>query len=189
MNDRKIISLINQGTRSSHEKALQMLYEKWAVQMKAFFLSQGAAERDLEDIFQETVVKIWRGADKFAEQGEARSWMWAIARNTLKDYQRKHFGMPEHIPINGEEDDPDPPARVAPVGDPSDCVDLGLDSFAKQDPERAYALQLWVADIDVKEIADRLGRTYGATRQYLTECRKKLKPFVEPCLEYLGEDL
>ena len=185
MEDRKIISLINQGTRTSHEKALHMIYDRWAVQMKAFFLSQGAAERDLEDIFQETVVKIWRGASKYSGQGEARSWMWAIARNALTDYQRKHFGKPEHVPMNGEENDPDPPAAIKPDEDPSDCVDQGLDSFSRQDPERAYALQLWVADIDVKEIADRLGRSYGATRQYLTECRKKLKPYVEPCLDHL----
>ena len=189
MEDLKIISLIRQGTRTSHEEALQTLYDRWAVQMKSFFLSQGASEKDLEDIFQDTVVKIWRGADNYSGQGEARSWMWAIARNVLTDYQRKHFGRAEHVPMNGDEDDPDPPAPPMKDEDASDCVEQGIDAFAIKDPERAYALQLWVAEVDVRDIADRLGRSYGATRQFLTECRKKLKPFVEPCLEYLEGEL
>ena len=36
------------------------------------------------------------------------------------------------------------------------------------------------------EIADRLGRTETATRQYLTQSRKHIAPFIEHCLQFLA---
>ena len=35
----------------------------------------------------------------------------------------------------------------------------------------------------IEEIAQKIGRTVKATRQFLYECRKKLKPYMQPCLE------
>ena len=53
--------------------------------------------------------------------------------------------------------------------------------------EQAQALTLiafygW----DIEEISRFLGRTQGATREYLSQSRKKLRPFLEPCHEYLA---
>jgi RNA polymerase sigma factor (sigma-70 family) len=185
MDDDRIIQWICAGGTLNHDRAIRTFYERWAVQMKAYFVTKGASIKDAEDILQETAVKIWRNAAQYKGQGEARAWMWSIARNALTDHLRKTLGKPEAIPMNGDPDDPDPPAPNPQEETPDDCVEEGLNQFACTDPQRAYALQLWVADVELQDIADRLGRTYGATRQYLTECRKKLKPFVEPCLELL----
>ena len=58
--------------------------------------------------------------------------------------------------------------------------------FAKAEPERAYALELVIEGVEGKEIADRLGRSEMATRQYLTQCRKHIAPFIQNCLELLS---
>jgi hypothetical protein len=35
--------------------------------------------------------------------------------------------------------------------------------------------------MDIAQIAGALGRSAAATREYLSQCRKKLRPFIEHC--------
>lgn len=184
MTDEQILALILKGGHGNHDQAFNAIYENWAQPMLAFFLSRGCTQQDADDVFQDTVVKVWKHAHQFNGEGTARSWVWSIARNTLNDHFRRAQKHPITDTLNG---DPDDPVITAPdsVEHPDDCVEAGLQLFSQIDPDRAYALELWSAGIDLREIADRIGRTYGATRQYLTESRKKLKPILEPCLEFL----
>ena len=67
-----------------------------------------------------------------------------------------------------------------------DCVDQGLQKFAKDQPERAYVLQLQMEKVSIEEIAVQIGRTAMATKSYLYECRGKLKPYVDECWEMVA---
>lgn len=66
-----------------------------------------------------------------------------------------------------------------------ECVTEGLKNFTDVDPERAYALELVVEGVDGKEIAKRIGRSYDASRQFLTQCRLHFAPYIEKCKNYL----
>jgi RNA polymerase sigma factor (sigma-70 family) len=187
MTDEEIIQRIAAGGPSDHHHALQHIYNRWGPAMKHYFIRKGCSIKDADDLFQDSVVKIWSAAGQFKASGPATSWVWTIARNTLNDHLRKALRLPESEPLNGDEGDA---IIIAPniydaEAEADDCVSEGLKRFAQQDPDRAYALELWTADLDLREIADRIGRSYGATRQYLMECRKKLRPLLEPCLQYL----
>jgi DNA-directed RNA polymerase specialized sigma24 family protein len=68
-----------------------------------------------------------------------------------------------------------------------DCVRRAFQDFATAHPERAQALGLvafegWTAH----ELATYLGRTYGATREYVSQCRTHLRPYlVRRCGDYV----
>ena len=49
-----------------------------------------------------------------------------------------------------------------------------------------FAADVEGADVTLFDQANVLKRTPGATREYLSQCRKKLKAFLEPCREFLG---
>lgn len=67
-----------------------------------------------------------------------------------------------------------------------DCVDQGIQIFAKDHPQRAYVLQLRMENLSIEEIAVRIGRDPIPTKSYLYECRGKLKPYVEECWEMVA---
>lgn len=184
MTDEQILTLIVKGGHDNHLRAFNAIYQDWAHPMKSFFMARGCTLQDADDVFQEVVLKIWKNARQFNGQGSAKAWAWSTARNTLIDHFRRSQKHPVMDTLNGDPDDPVIPAPTPSVH-PDDCVEAGLDRFAAVAPDRAYALELWSAGTDLQEIADRIGRRYGATRQYLMECRKKLKPFLAPCLELL----
>ena len=184
MTNEQIIQLICEGGESNHSKAIQAFYKRWASEMKGFFVSRGVSPDQAEDVFQECVVNVWTKAYQYKGEGTAQAWMWMIARNVLCDQLRKKKSGREFIELD-EVTEATIPAPVAEEDTVSDCIDEGLKKLEADDSERAYVLQLLVAEVALQDIADRIGRSYGATRTYLTECRKKLRPYVEPCLELL----
>ena len=71
--------------------------------------------------------------------------------------------------------DADPTAAVAVFTGTGDafCAGADLKALAMGDREK------------MREIGDRVGRTYGATREYLSQCRRRLAPFIAHCLPLL----
>ena len=155
-------------------------------------MAKGLSRADADDVLQETMLKVLKQAGSFRGEGTGSAWLWQIARNTLVDCQRQKMRSAEDT-LNDEqwlmaEANPamqtlDPTESAKAV---DDCVTKGMSKFAKQEPERAYALELVIEGIDGKEIAARLGRTETATRQYLMQSRKHIAPFIQDCLQFLA---
>ena len=59
----------------------------WGV-VKGFLRFLGAPEADLEDLIQETFIKIYGNLEKFDRQRSLSTWMLSIARNTFYDDAR-----------------------------------------------------------------------------------------------------
>ena len=66
-----------------------------------------------------------------------------------------------------------------------ECVSAGIDDFGKQMPDRAYVLTLQMDGISIADIGEQIGRSTAATKEYLSQCRKKLEPFVAHCVDLL----
>ncbi len=171
--------------------ALRVLYDTTGLHMVRFFVYQGVPADEAQDILQETLVKVVRKADTYTGAGTARSWIWQIARNCLADHQRAAGRESEHlVAVNNEQWD----TLVETTADPTEClagetadecVSRGLEIFADRMPERAVVLTLQMDGMSIAEIAERIGRTVRATTVYLSECRKKVEPFIAHCAELL----
>jgi DNA-directed RNA polymerase specialized sigma24 family protein len=64
-------------------------------------------------------------------------------------------------------------------------VAAGLGAFSNSEPERAYVLTLQMEGLSIQEIGQRIGRTVAATKEYLSQCKKKIQPFIAHCTEHL----
>lgn len=67
-----------------------------------------------------------------------------------------------------------------------DCVKNAIKKFINQKANDLLvrALILDCSGEKQKEIAKKINKTYGATKVFLSEGRKKFMPFVKPCFEY-----
>lgn len=65
------------------------------------------------------------------------------------------------------------------------CVSEGLDAFSKQEPERSYVLMMQMEGSSIEEIGQLIGRTVAATKEYLSQCKKKIQPYIAHCNELL----
>ncbi|HAC90993.1 MAG TPA: hypothetical protein DCF63_10245, partial [Planctomycetaceae bacterium] len=175
------------------DAAVRTLYQRIAKPMLRFFVYMGASTAAAKDILQEPFVKLVLRANGFDGDGSATAWIWQVARNCLMDHHRRNGRLAEHevaMDVDGwkliEEAAPAPPDDSASHSI-DECVTKGLAAFSAQMPERAFALTLQMEGLGIAEIGERLGRTATAAKEYLSQCRKKLHPFVVQCAELLAE--
>lgn len=192
-----MIRAIQTGGRVQ-EQGLQALYRK-AAEFRRYFVRHGLSIEAAEDLVQETIVKIFKSANQFSggagfSDASANAWLWTIARNALTDVQRKN--KPFMVSVDDDNSDEGSQASLQselaqhnPHGQlqesAQDCVTRGLDAFAAEHPDRALALEMQMDGEDVASIARRIGRSVAAAKEYLSQCKKKLAPYIEPCLGLL----
>ena len=49
----------------------------------------GKDSTDTEDVFQETLIKIWKGLPKYNNRSKFSSWIFSVAHTTAMDHLRK----------------------------------------------------------------------------------------------------
>jgi len=184
MDDNTCLNLIRAGGKSS-ERGVSMLFNRYAVPFKRYFIKHGLALADAEDMVQETFVSVIRHCAGFRNECDIKIWLWKVARNAMLS----HFRKKKH-----NHEDIDELADFLPGKEVPECASLSLDECVKKaftrfrDDHAGKAETLTLAAVQgwtTKELSEFLGRTLGATREYVSQCRKHFKPYLEPCREFL----
>lgn len=178
-----------QAGGSARAEGVATLYRRHAGKLVGYFVRQRLAREQAEDLAQDVFVSMVKHCDEFRGDAKPSTWMWSIARNALIDHLRRVRNAPETDPLDAGDDEA-PGLEVAAAEaspDLDNCVRRAYADFALAYPDRAETLALiafegWTL-IDLAKV---LGRTHGAAREYVSQCRQKLRPFLERCREYLA---
>lgn len=176
------------------EAGVKGLFDLYAARIKGFFRRQGCHDDDAADLLQETFIKVVRAAPSFRFDCQVSTWIWAIARNCLNDRRRSRRNGEALESLEAmQAADGDSWELSLGVGEPQhemlemkNCVRQAFVEFAERHPDNAQATMLaavegWTMD----ELAQVLGRSVGATREFVSQCRKKLRPYLARCRELL----
>ena len=191
MNEEEIIRCICIGGKA-RDAAVKTLYYDQAQLMLRFFASQGASADEARDILQNTMVKIVRSAASFNGGGAAKAWLWQIARNCLLDFHQQNSRVTMRevtvIPEKWAElvETTAAPQVCSAAMDIDACVAAGLATFSAAMPERAFVLGLQMDGLSIDAIGVQIGRSIAATKEYLSQCRKKIQPFIAHCVDLLS---
>ena len=202
MTPEQILKQISAGGRAQNE-ALQALYQTKAATFKRHFLFKGIHINAIEDVLQDTMVKIFKNASSYHGQGgfsdsSASAWMNTIANSCMND----HFDKANRIKRNESsyDEQPDPimietdsslqdraydAAKSSATQSVNECIAAGLEDFAAEQPDRYDVLMAQLDGEDIASIGNRIGRTVAATKEFLSQCRKKLSPFIARCTQFL----
>ena len=67
-----------------------------------------------------------------------------------------------------------------------ECVAAGLELFANKFPSHAAVIDSQMDGISIEEIAAMIGRSSAATKEYISQAKKKIRPFISHCTELLS---
>lgn len=176
------------------EAALESLFRAYRRPLLLFLRGRGMSLEQAEDVVQGVFEQLLHKAHTFRGESALSSWLYTLARNlavSMHRSQAKEFMLDEEgwreieasLPT---EDDPSPLGTCDPKVALQECYEKAYALFAKSHPAAAEAIYLVVEhDWSGQDLAKHLNRAYGATREYLSQCKKKLKQFMEPCRQYL----
>ena len=179
MSERQWLNAIAQGG-DGRRQALSALYADYAPRYRAYFLRRGASAADAEECCQDAFVRLVRALDQGTTVDEPRAWLWQVARSQWVDFCRRPAHR--HTDLEQWAEPVDEATDHTDQQDLDDCVRQQFARFAAAHPEGAQAL-VWasVEQFTAPEIGRLLDRSPGATRQWLSELRKRVRDYLSIC--------
>ena len=132
----------------------------------------GAAQADVEDLVQETLLQAWASRDRYRGDASPETWVTAIARNKIRDRWR---ARPPALAL------PDLETALAPgVEDSEDVRGRVRRALADLPPEYARMLHWRYLDgLPVRAIAERLGEGEKAAESRLHRAREAFRDLLK----------
>ncbi|MCQ2289352.1 MAG: sigma-70 family RNA polymerase sigma factor [Muribaculaceae bacterium] len=123
---------------------------------------------EVDDLFQEVLIKLWQGYDKFEGRSNLRTWVYKVSLNTCISIDRKKKSRPTQAILEGVDlfDDTD-----------TDNKQLGMlhDRITQLPPfDRAIVL-LWLENMSYDEIGAIVGITPKNVSVRLYRIKEQLK--------------
>lgn len=130
-------------------------------------------EADREDMSAEALVRVYSSIHAFSGRSAFSTWVWGVAVNTAREVYRKQRmaqtagALTDEEPAAGASSDP---ARTA---ENSDLAQQLLSRLT--DRQREVVIMYFYEDLQVKEIAARLGQSPNSATQLLRKSLQKMK--------------
>jgi RNA polymerase sigma-70 factor, ECF subfamily len=146
---------------SGDERALETLCGRYQRPLYAF-IARHTGGRDVEDLYQETWLRVARAAPRFDRARRFSTWLFQIAVNLCRDWHRRP-------PLEAVE--PGEGERLAGGHDPSARLDAGLDAdrlLARlPEPQRSVVILRYYHGLGEAETAEILGCPEGTVKSRL----------------------
>jgi RNA polymerase sigma factor (sigma-70 family) len=185
--DKLITQLKSGGENRKH--AVTQLYTAFAQKIIQFLKLRGVPDAEAEDVLHDIFISFIARAESFTPIGQGRGWVWTVVRSKLADRYRRVENTPQYSSSDGEFlDSSTKYTDYFETGSYDEdrlkaCIEGQMSAFTRDHPEGAQALS-WVMDddLDLRSISELLGRSYGATREFMSQIRSKLKVYIDSCL-------
>ena len=123
---------------------------------------------EVNDLFQETLVNLWRGMNSFKGRSELRTWIWRVALNTCITSERKKKKSAS-VPLTMDID------LFDDQDNDSKQVQMLRERIGRLQPfDRAIVL-LWLENMSYDEIAAIVGITTKNVGVRLYRIKEQLK--------------
>jgi len=137
-----------------------------------YMFSQDSDE--VEDLFQETLINLWKGFAQFRGDSSPATWIWKVSLNTCISFDRKKRRRGESVPlsmnINLFEDDDNDSRQI-------EMLRKRINQLGPFD--RAIVL-LWLENLSYEEIGEIVGITAKNVSVRLVRIREQLKKMSTP---------
>jgi RNA polymerase sigma factor (sigma-70 family) len=154
-----------------------------------------------QDLVQETFIKVWQRCATFRGDSELLPWIKTILRHAAIERLRRSV---REVPMENEEGltedaaerireisvERNPtPEQIALQREHAEQFRKGWTRFKEAAPVHANVMAWVVEDgLTIEDIAQLLDRTPGATREFVSQCRKRARMYLSDWYRLVFED-
>jgi len=163
--------------RAGDERAATALVRRFAPSVARFVASLGERQ-EVEEVVQDTFVRAFASLDGFRGESSLGSWLFAIARNLVRDRVRGRASRYQVVPIEEGHAVTGHDALDAAVSDETERrLGEALDLLS---PMQREVFTLRVSEgLSYREIASVVGSTDGAARVHYHNAMRAIKEFID----------
>jgi RNA polymerase sigma-70 factor (ECF subfamily) len=160
--DEELLSLVAAGS----QEAFHALFQRHADRVLRYAISIVRSRHLAEEVLQETMIVIWKGAKRFEGRSKATTWMLGIARNLSHNLLRKEK-RGERVP-DVEMTMPDPADGTQKALQVQRALDVLTDA------QREVLHLVYYEEMSLAEAANVLGIPEGTVKSRMFHARKAL---------------
>ncbi|MEI6238188.1 MAG: RNA polymerase sigma factor [bacterium] len=174
---------------SGDEESFALLVRKYTDETYGFAISFVKKEDIVEDIFQETFLKVWKNLKKFDQKKEFKPWFFQILRNTIFDWLRKKSELPFSYFDGGDggesniiletisDDEEILPHKLFERKETKEVISKALEKIS---PAQKEVLLLYYSeDLNFREISEALGESIDTVKSRYRRALLALKKVLE----------
>lgn len=171
-------------------------YSRSVSKLAGVLVGRAVRTEDIEDFLQDTFIKAFARADQYRGGAGLLTYLYRILGNLVRDALRHDKRFPD---VSIDDDDvadgllaemertlgsAPSPLRQLHEAEIRDCVRGALETLRERSAWAVSAFWLKICeDVDQKEIAEILGRSYDATRRAFSHWTPVVKALLAPCYE------
>jgi RNA polymerase sigma-70 factor (ECF subfamily) len=152
-----------------------------AAAIRAFIARRARTPHDVDDITQETLLRLYRSAQNLRDEQALEGWMYRIARSAIVDHYRRAAVRPEPVApeqaeLHGHVEEPDTPSA-------DESLAACLTPLLARVPETyRTALELTdLGDLTQEQAAAQLGLSSSGMKSRVQRGRRMLRDEVIRC--------
>jgi RNA polymerase sigma-70 factor (ECF subfamily) len=167
MQEQKLITQL----RAGNPQAVKVWFEHYYPELLAFAQKKAQNVKDAEDLAQETMVNSLRQMHLFRGEASLKTWMMTILRHEIADYYRKKYAKKaiKTLPLS----DFLFKYEIQKTSEVEYKVKVVLEKML--DRRKRLLLMKYVDGLSVKEIAQRMDKTFKAVESDLYRARESFK--------------
>ncbi len=167
------VQLVEDAQRGD-EEAFAVLLSRIEPMLRAFFISRIGSRADVDDLVQNTLLRLHRGLADLNDPARLKSFTMKAAVYELQDYYRGRYSAKEHL------FDPDrPPDHVDDVSGAGLSVDVERALGALSEHARTI-MELREFGYRYEEIARKLDTTEAAVKMQVKRAFQKMRETLDP---------
>ena len=149
-------------TRAGDAEAIVALYNRYVKEVFGFAYNQLGRSQDAEDVTSETFLRFVRRLEDFDGRSSLRTWLYAIARNCVRDHWRRQQRRPDTVELDlSRLGDAPEVAADAPTADPR-VTALGRAVLERLPERHRRVLTLRILDgRSIRDTAEEMGLREG----------------------------
>ncbi|MFC0435106.1 RNA polymerase sigma factor [Kutzneria buriramensis] len=159
---------------SRDEQALHDLYRRRSRELLAYLIGLCPDEQIAQELLQDTMLKVWHHAKDFRAESSVRTWLYAIARRTARDFLRasRPTSVSDERLVDEAGSRVDEPEAVVLARADAESVIAGFAALSAL--HREVLLLVAYRGLSVRETAQVLGIAEGTVKSRLHHARQAL---------------
>ena len=132
-----------------------------------YFYSKDSEE--VNDLYQEILINLWKGFEKFRGESSLKTWIWRVSLNTCNNQERKKKSSVQTIPLSIDIDlynDDDVQSKQ---------IQMLYDRINRLDVFDRAIILLWLENMNYQDIADVVGISLSKVTTHLFRIKEQLK--------------
>ena len=132
-----------------------------------YFYSKDTEE--VNDLYQEILINLWKGFEKFRGESSLKTWIWRVSLNTCNNQERRKKSSVQTIPLSIDIDlynDDDVQSKQ---------IQMLYDRINRLDVFDRAIILLWLENMNYQDIADVVGISLSNVTTRLFRIKEQLK--------------